>query len=647
MYDIWGFLLQTLTASGAVILLLIIKALFKDKLPPKWHFALWSIAGLMILVPSGWNGRYCGINWQTVIELIKSSIGDFSVTRVYFPVPVITSAPKTLTDWLFIAYFIGIAIHLLKYLISYIRLRLIINRGAPASETVTDTVRNLAESLKIKHCRVIAVDNLPSAFVCGIIKPVLVISAEACIDDKIILHELLHIKAKDTLWSVIICILRSIHWCNPLITYCSGVALNDMEYRCDQAVLERLEGEERREYGLILLSMVNDRFAKTPCATCINNGGRNIRNRIETIARFRKYPDGMKLVSVCMLVILSLSMITGVQSTAFYEPANNYRGVSYASAKSTYCTTYAGAFDTYGKAVLNLNGFYRVMCAPEAMHEELYNTLVLNPKKTGSYRNWDSGIPAWPTASEGYYVYNLTQPEKNVFEGTMVFRLNYPPDGRPAEAGVNYVAYQTVRAQKENNRWVIIPFEDFCTAETYGSTLKWGCDDLPGVTYSTTVDNIKVDIKIQTIHTVNSTSQTNNSLPINSTYYDTTPLPHSEFTEANDYYCSSVIHNGTQEERDVIKQLGLTAIPVFDGESRPQLTTFVSGNTLCSYNTGEMRNSTTPDTGWGPEIQFGGGGSSINPDKTVNFPVYYAANLYINDTLSAELDLYPENEVVK
>ena len=43
MVDLWGFLLQTLTASGVAVLLLLVKALFKDKLPPKWHFAVWGV----------------------------------------------------------------------------------------------------------------------------------------------------------------------------------------------------------------------------------------------------------------------------------------------------------------------------------------------------------------------------------------------------------------------------------------------------------------------------------------------------------------------------------------------------------------------------------------------------------------------------
>ena len=35
MTDIWSFLLQTLTASSAAVLLLLVKAMFRDKLSPR------------------------------------------------------------------------------------------------------------------------------------------------------------------------------------------------------------------------------------------------------------------------------------------------------------------------------------------------------------------------------------------------------------------------------------------------------------------------------------------------------------------------------------------------------------------------------------------------------------------------------------
>lgn len=56
MTDLWGFLLQTLTVSGAAALLLAVKAVFRDKLSPRWQAAAWGVLGLVLLVPAGWGG---------------------------------------------------------------------------------------------------------------------------------------------------------------------------------------------------------------------------------------------------------------------------------------------------------------------------------------------------------------------------------------------------------------------------------------------------------------------------------------------------------------------------------------------------------------------------------------------------------------
>jgi beta-lactamase regulating signal transducer with metallopeptidase domain len=81
---------------------------------------------------------------------------------------------------------------------------------------------------------------------------------------------------------------------------------NDMESLCDSRVLERLEGEERRLYGGILLAMASEKYARVPGTTSISNGGRNISRRIEALVRFRKYPKGMGLVSVCIALVLAI-----------------------------------------------------------------------------------------------------------------------------------------------------------------------------------------------------------------------------------------------------------------------------------------------------------------------------------------------------
>ena len=168
MVDLWGFLLQTLTASGVAVLLLLVKALFKDKLPPKWHFAVWGVLGIILLVPAGWNGRYTLIHWQLVVESIKGLAGDYSFSRVLFPVPVLDTFPRTITEWLFAGYIFGVAVHLLRYLISYIRLRRVLRNGQPVSDELRERIDSMAARVGVKPCRVTVIEGLPSAFVCGI-----------------------------------------------------------------------------------------------------------------------------------------------------------------------------------------------------------------------------------------------------------------------------------------------------------------------------------------------------------------------------------------------------------------------------------------------------------------------------------------------
>ena len=129
MFDIWGFLLQTLTVSGVAALILVIKALFKDKLSPKWQFAVWSVLGIIMLLPAGMFGRYTLFRWQLIVELVKSWFGVYSFTKVLFPIPIIRSVPQTIAEWIFVVYVLGILVFIVKYLVSYFKLRRVLKLG--------------------------------------------------------------------------------------------------------------------------------------------------------------------------------------------------------------------------------------------------------------------------------------------------------------------------------------------------------------------------------------------------------------------------------------------------------------------------------------------------------------------------------------
>ena len=89
------------------------------------------------------------------------------------PLPWITQAPQSVTDWLFVGYAAGIAAALLWYLAGFVRLRLLLLRCAPASAETQAHVDSVAAAYGLRACRAVSVPGLPSAFVCGAFRPVL------------------------------------------------------------------------------------------------------------------------------------------------------------------------------------------------------------------------------------------------------------------------------------------------------------------------------------------------------------------------------------------------------------------------------------------------------------------------------------------
>lgn len=645
MTDLWGFLLQTLTASGAAALLLVVKALFRDKLSPRWQFAAWGVLGLVLLVPAGLGGRYALVNWPWLVETAKTALtGDYSLTRVLAPIPLPRlRVPETAADWLYAVYAAGVLVLLIRYTRSYVRLRLALRHGAPAGEVRTAQIGAVAERYGLPVCRAVEVPGLTSAFICGVFRPVMALPAGTEADDKVLLHELLHLRHRDAAWGLVICLFRCLHWCNPLLWYCADRAGNDLEARCDQRVLELLEGEERRDYGRILLSMANEKYARAPGTSSMANGGKNIRRRIESIARFKKYPAGMALVSVCVAVTLAAPLLLGTRADAVYEgggslPRNMDVSAAMASARTVWCTTPAGALDTYAKSVLDQNGIYRAMCAPLEEQAAIGEELRANTA-SGRSPAWDTGLPCWPNTQSGYAVYNLEPVGGDAYEGLLVVELNYPPEGQAAEESHTWLAWQSLRTERQDGRWVVLPLGEFQAVETnWGSLPPYNCENLPAYLYEARTENFTVRLRYQTAFRVDSYVQ-NNSWFFSSQSFDTTPQPQGEFT-AMDGQELSVIYTGDPADKDEIRSIGVSCAPVQEGEERPELRKAGTGNVGGSSSDGSNWGARSLERDWGPEVRISGGGGSRHP-KDFDQPAVYAADLYINGVKQAELTLLP------
>lgn len=403
MTNLWTFLLQTLYVAGVGLLLLAIKTLLKDKLSPRWQYAVWAVLALRILLPAYTGKYYVLLPLPLWVETAKVMVEPhwasaytnvYEATQVTSPIPWLTGAPVSLSDWLFLLYVVGVVVTLLWYLISWLRLCLLLRQGTPVPADVQEQIERIGKTYACKTCRAIELPGLPSPMVCGVFRPVLALPKGKTLDDHVILHELLHLNYKDALQNVFWCFCRALHWCNPIVRLLLNRVGNDMESLCDQRVLERLRGEDRRNYGISLLAMANDKYPRAVGTTSLSNGGKNIAQRIEAIVRFKRYPRGMALASVCVVVVLAASCLVGMVDKE--EPLY---GMMYFGPKTdrevavshlNYCTTVAGALDTYAKGIINESSLCLAMATTGETQKEM-EALA----RTGTYRGLPSEIEVY------------------------------------------------------------------------------------------------------------------------------------------------------------------------------------------------------------------------------------------------------------
>lgn len=574
MVNLWSVLAQTLALSVTAAVLLAAKRLFLDKLSPRWQYGVWAILALRALLPAGLLGRTLVPGGRVVLEAARLQVelplssvltDPYGVTEVLAPVPLFPRglpAPGSITDVLFYVYAAGVLLLALWFFLSYMRLRAAIRRGLSPTPEVLAQVEGVAARYGLKAPRLVVVlPGLESAFVCGPLRPVLALPGRP-VDDKVLLHELLHLRHGDVWAGVGVCALRCLHWCNPLIWYCCDRIQNDCEALCDQRVLERLEGEERRAYGVILLSMADGRYARAPGTSSMANGGRNIKARIQAIARFRRYPAGMALASGCVAVVLALTCLGGVSGAAEVPGGTDRGALALAQAQLNRPTTVAGALDTYAKAILCDSPVYFSMVLPEPARELAWQTGLAPYQEVELEASpfWELGFtwsrPAWQAE---WSVLNLLPDGSGGYTGTLF--------SSPLSEDNTYgIVYQQVAVRPDGDFWTVEPLGDLTVRPDPNQEGIYLCpsSEAPYTTYvaETVTLHVEVDVQLQ-LNVNNAIFSTSTDLPAWASTYQLDPVPHPDasFTTMRDALGLRVSQKDTGEAVDLMVDAILMAHP--------------------------------------------------------------------------------------
>lgn len=182
-------------------------------------------------------------------------------------------------------------------------------------------LKRTREKLSIDHpLPVYMTDYVATPCLFGLFRSAIYLPREAAESphmDHILAHEATHHRQGDHIWSALRCAALALHWYNPLAWIAASASKKDAELACDEATIARLGESQRTAYGETLISMTcarRDHKDLFLTATTMNTGKRTLKERVTMIAKHPK-------TAVYTLILLIAVMLIAVGCT-FTGPGN-------------------------------------------------------------------------------------------------------------------------------------------------------------------------------------------------------------------------------------------------------------------------------------------------------------------------------------
>lgn len=124
--------------------------------------------------------------------------------------------------------------------------------------------------------------------------------------EQMILHEYVHYRHGDHIWSFLRVILLSVYWFHPLVWLAVSVSRKDAELFCDESVIRRLGEDARISYGMVLIRMAAERKPADLCYTAVSMSkkGEEMERRIRAISQRKVYSRWMVLPVIAAVILV-------------------------------------------------------------------------------------------------------------------------------------------------------------------------------------------------------------------------------------------------------------------------------------------------------------------------------------------------------
>ena len=329
-------------ASVLVCLILAVQAVLRRKLGARWHYCLWLLLLVRLVMPGAPESSFSVFNLmpfgQERPAAVEPDVIVLGPTEPAEPVSLSMPAPVPLLPgqldgqpipvqrapfrvqpvpliWAFGALLVAIYAVGQNIALS----SRIARQRQVTDEGVLGLLETCKETMGVRaYLSVVETPRVKSPALLGFIRPRLLLPegmVETLDRDElryVFLHELAHLKRRDIAVNWLMAALQLMHWFNPLIWYAFYRMRADREIACDALVLSRTQPGESKSYGRTIVSLL-ERFSqprRVPGLAGIVEDKSQIKRRIIMIALFKRDSMLRSVVSLVLLAALACVVLT-------------------------------------------------------------------------------------------------------------------------------------------------------------------------------------------------------------------------------------------------------------------------------------------------------------------------------------------------
>lgn len=336
-----GLMQMSIHGSVLVLVILMVRLLWLDKLPKRTFPMLWDIALLRLLMPFSVSFAYSFYSFLGAGQLQISGgseaiAADGRISADTLPAwstseyPVLEvfeqhnlSFPAQNNTWvLALIWSTGCFLCAAVFAVTYLRSLRCFREAVPVEDM---QVRQWLLHQKSRRCiSVRQTDRIAAPLTYGILYPVILLPGKALWKDSreltyVLQHEYVHICRYDAVRKLLAAAALCIHWFNPFVWIMIGMLNRDIELACDEDVLRRFGSQSKVGYAMALIGMEEKKRSFLPI---FNGFSKNaIEERINLIMKYKK----TKYMAVAASALLVLSITLGFATTSENTQAGEAR----------------------------------------------------------------------------------------------------------------------------------------------------------------------------------------------------------------------------------------------------------------------------------------------------------------------------------